>query len=66
MTKKDYQLIAEVIHDWLHVGESVFTQALALRLSQENPKFDSYKFLQACKVESKDKNIQHLNKIFGL
>lgn len=61
MTKKDYELIASAFREWSYdflVGK--FTNAspkavletlieeIAIKLAEENPRFDHYKFYQAC------------------
>lgn len=55
MTKKDYELIAEVFSDHLGThGPEVEVEALAYRMSeklaQDNERFDKSKFLKACGV----------------
>lgn len=57
MTKKDYELIANVIYSlylghnsWTRNAEQV-TSRFADRLAEHNPKFDRTKFLKACGIE---------------
>lgn len=57
MTRKDYELIAEVFKSALEketgnnerqVGISRVAHILAFELENENPRFDHIKFLKAC------------------
>lgn len=61
MTRKDYVLIAEVIktqielslkfgEDDARYGAQNIAYDLASKLSQDNPRFDRSRFLQACGV----------------
>ena len=61
MTRKDYQLIAEVIKSgienwegWNEKPEEVLAgtaRSLATKLAQDNPRFDRARFLTACGVK---------------
>ena len=46
MTRKDYEAIAKVIK--LHAKKSQVTLGLALIFEDDNPNFDTGKFLKAC------------------
>ena len=57
MTRKDYILIAEVFRVELERcdgraqdGVAFAARSMALRLSQDNPRFDHDRFLKACGV----------------
>lgn len=58
MTKKDYELIASVLHAIIQTAQltdyeptpSQYAEAFAVCLEQNNPRFDRNKFLQACGV----------------
>jgi hypothetical protein len=60
MTKRDYELIAEVVKDLrnlslvpdFEVNPQVIAQTFADRLAKTNPRFDRAKFLRACGVTS--------------
>jgi hypothetical protein len=54
MTKKDYELIAGAVSDYLTQGvvnKDGIAHILADYLKTDNPKFDRKKFLTACGVE---------------
>ena len=54
MTKKDYELIAGVVHrlnTGIIYGVERWTEELAHDLQVENPRFDREKFLRACGVK---------------
>lgn len=60
MTKKDYELIAQAfraVTDVLDVSDDEYrgvrevAVAIALRLADNNPRFDRARFLAACGVE---------------
>lgn len=53
MTKKDYQLIADAVRQMFSLGDNHLYVAdmLAVKLAQDNPKFDRDKFLTACGVK---------------
>lgn len=54
MTRKDFQLIADVLKNADEVADSESLTALAVMfadaLEDENPRFDTEKFLRACGV----------------
>jgi hypothetical protein len=58
MTRKDYQLIARAIKDTRdnYYAENMaiahVVGVLASRLKEDNPRFDVYKFVEACGIES--------------
>lgn len=64
MTKKDYELIAGAFKTWAFdfidgkfrniTPKAVFetlVEEVAIKLKQENPRFDTHKFFKACGVE---------------
>ena len=52
MTKKDFQLIAEVFkYKGVTLSKFVSCYAVAEALAQSNPRFNKDKFLKACGVE---------------
>lgn len=58
MTKKDYELIAGTINDYIFVNEADRSNALAIAemladsLYSDNPKFDRQRFLTACGIQT--------------
>lgn len=56
MTRRDYELIAESINTLWQVDDAdpytleEVTHELAMALSQNNPRFDSLRFMKACGV----------------
>jgi hypothetical protein len=49
MTRKDYQLIADFIKSWVpRSGQKPAALAMASKLKQRYPKFNTQKFLEAC------------------
>ena len=49
MTKKDYELIAEVLREYINNSDYIYIVAdLADVFASENPRFDYNKFLEAC------------------
>ena len=55
MTKKDYELIAEVLREYISIEKPLRTgialsimEDLADVFASENERFDIYKFLEAC------------------
>lgn len=68
MTKKDYELIAQIIKSETKLGEIAdefghityekricphdFMVILGIALKKENPKFDEFKFYKACRNEN--------------
>ena len=56
MTKKDFELIAEILADNREGAEPIIdtlAEHFACALTYENPRFDEARFIAACK---KDKN----------
>lgn len=54
MSRKDYELIAEVFAKAIHSNiASLYTlaEAMANRLEADNPRFDRMRFLKACGLE---------------
>lgn len=58
MTRKDYQLIAGALKDALgavdhpqRVGAVLAAQELAYRLRNDNPRFETKRFLEACGLD---------------
>lgn len=61
MTRKDYELIAKVLHDFVGDGGDVIDRdkiayELARALSQDNPRFDRLRFLVASGYISEEVN----------
>jgi hypothetical protein len=51
MTRKDYELIATVIRQFEPGIREKMGRLFVGRLGNENPRFDSIKFLQACNID---------------
>ena len=55
MTKRDYELIAEVLREYIYIEKPLrigiavsIMEDLADVFASENERFDTYKFLEAC------------------
>ena len=55
MTKKDYELIANVIknHEWIK-GRQDMAVEFSIALAKENTRFDYYKFFKACGISEEN------------
>lgn len=52
MTKKNYELIARVLHESIRVGgEQQIAYDLADAFAEENPRFNTARFLKACGLD---------------
>lgn len=74
MTKKDYELVADVISEMLDKtrdGSDMnrhfrqLARGLAARFAEDNPKFDSNKFLKACEPHQYIKSNQDKMNVAG-
>ena len=53
MTRKDYEKVAKIIAEENFLGKAAklgMARKFAAMFLQDNPKFDEYRFLQACGV----------------
>ena len=50
MSRQDYELIADAIHEWIDGGRGInkLVEVLGLKLKAENPAFDMDKFETRC------------------
>jgi len=57
MTRKDYVAVSHILSDYQEVmdGDEYFTMCLdfAKYMALDNPRFDTYRFLEACGVNVK-------------
>jgi hypothetical protein len=60
MTKKDYVLIAENIKAYVsELDRRALANAMAIRLAEDNPRFDRDRFLEACGTPKSREEIEN-------